>query len=140
MPHLKVSTLTLLACLWSATRARAEAPIPPLASPDGRLAIILEIADQDGVPGSLTYRITRDGETIVRSSRLDLLVKRGEREQMSLFRDLTAVAVRTSSHDATWNPVYGERATVRDHYNLLRVQLKAAEPVGVQLELELRTI
>ena len=37
---------------------------------------------------------------------------------------LAVVGQKASSHDETWKPVYGERNSIRDHYNQLTVDLR----------------
>jgi alpha-glucosidase len=83
-----------------------------LKSPDGRLLLTFDV--KGGVPA---YSVARDGKPIVTESRLGL-----EIEQTPLS-DLRIVGEKTSSHDETWKPVYGERSLIRDRYNQLVVDL-----------------
>jgi alpha-glucosidase len=83
-----------------------------LKSPDGRLLLTFDV--KGGVP---VYSVARDGKPIVAESRLGL-----EIEQTPLS-DLRIVGQKTSSHDETWKPVYGERRLIRDRYNQLVVDL-----------------
>jgi len=88
-----------------------------LASPDGRLSVTVEVAD-----GRCTYRLQRDGKTLVRTSGLGLEIK-----------DMAAAGWREvkrsrRSHDSTWKPVWGKCETVRDHYTEMVVSLTSSAP------------
>jgi len=83
-----------------------------LKSPDGRLALTFDV--KGGVP---VYSVARDGKPILAESRLGL-----EIEQAPLG-GLAVVGQQASGHDETWKPVYGERNSIRDHYNQLVVDL-----------------
>ncbi|MBM3861584.1 MAG: glycoside hydrolase family 97 protein [Verrucomicrobia bacterium] len=83
-----------------------------LKSPDGGLALTFDV--KGGAP---VYSVARDGKPIVTESRLGL-----EIEGAALTK-FAVVGHRVSSHDETWKPVYGERSSIRDHYNQLVVDL-----------------
>lgn len=90
-----------------------------LSSPNGLYTIIIS---------GMTYRIDYRGKTIVEDSRLGvdidnrllesaLAVPRGEFEDWSAH--LILKGEERSDVDTTWVPLYGENATIRNHYNQL---------------------
>lgn len=83
-----------------------------LKSPDGRLAVTFDV--KGGAP---VYSVARDGKLIITESRLGLEI------EPAPLGALAVVGQKTSSHDETWKPVYGERSSIRDHYNQLAVDL-----------------
>lgn len=107
-----------IAALWLCTFIPVHAQ-HRLSSPDGRYTFTID---------ELTYTITFDGRTIVDGSRLGiyidnrlnesaLAVPRGENDDWS--RDLQLTGEEITTVDTTWVPLYGENATIRDHYNQL---------------------
>ena len=103
----------LAACGPKAPKMPADAVV--LRSPDGLLE--LKFAVVDGVP---EYALDRAGKAVVLPSRLgfDLL----DRDDLDGGFSLTATAF--DSLDETWEPVWGEEASVRNHYNELLVTLE----------------
>ncbi len=98
-----------------------------VASPDGRIILQTEL-DADGRP---TYSVSFDGRDVIAPSHLGLL---SDEADFITFSNATPGSV--SSHDSTWQPVWGEFASVRDHYNELPVRLTTAD--GKQLDLIFR--
>lgn len=96
-----------------------EAVSQSLSSPDGQYTITIS---------GMTYRIAYQGKTIVAESRLGvdidnrlfesaLAVPRGAYEDWSVH--LVCKREERSTVDTTWKPLYGENATIRNHYNQL---------------------
>ena len=84
-------------------------------SPDG--SIHVEFDTKGGVP---TYSVARNGKTILNPSRLGLRLK----DQQDLTEGFSVKSVERNAHDENWNPVWGEEAEIRDHYNEMRVNLQ----------------
>lgn len=84
-------------------------------SPDG--SIHVEFDTKEGVP---TYSVARNGKTILNPSRLGLRLK----DQQDLTEGFSVKSVERNAHDENWNPVWGEEAEIRDHYNEMRVNLQ----------------
>lgn len=82
-------------------------------SPDG--SIVFTVDDTDG---KLTYKVSDGGEVVLNPSRLGFVLADGE--MLERF-DITGSS--TSSHDETWETVWGESRYVRDHYNQLTVNM-----------------
>ena len=108
------------ALLFLAAACGPKAPTLPadavvLRSPDGQLE--LKFAVVDGVP---EYSLDRAGKAVVLPSRLgfDLL------DQEDLDGGFTLTDTAFGSLDETWEPVWGEEASIRNHYNELLVTLE----------------
>ena len=109
--------VVVLSFAGACTKAPAGMPADSqvLLSPDGQLE--LKVAVVDGVP---QYALSRAGEAVVLPSRLgfDLYGK----EDLSGGFTLTDVAF--DSFDGTWEPVWGEESSIRNHYNELTLTLE----------------
>ena len=86
-----------------------------LTSPDGNLVMKFTLAD--GVP---TYSLDFGGQAVILPSRLGFELK-GNRQLTGGF---VFVDQERSSFDETWEPVWGEEASIRNHYNELLVKLQ----------------
>ena len=84
-------------------------------SPDGKL--VMTFALTDGIP---YYSLDYDGQEVIRPSRLGFELK-GERQLTGGF---VLTGQQRSSFDETWEPVWGEEASIRNHYNELLVELQ----------------
>ena len=96
-------------------------------SPNGNVSVNFSLQG-NGVP---TYSMTYKGKAVVKPSHLGLeLMKdkhasKGLRET-DLMNGFTVKDTQTSTFDETWKPVWGETATIRNHYNELAVTLYQA--------------
>ena len=110
---LVAAVLALAACGPKALKMPADAVV--LRSPDGQLE--LKFAVVDGVP---FYTLDRAGKAVVLPSRLgfDLL----DRDDLDGGFTLTGTAF--DSLDETWEPVWGEEASIRNHYNEVLVTVE----------------
>jgi len=86
-----------------------------LKSPDGQLEMQFTVAD--GVP---TYSLSRNGQAVILPSKLGFELRGGTK----LDRDFRLSAFKTDDFDETWQPVWGEEANIRNHYEELLVKLK----------------
>lgn len=146
---------TLIAALFLLMTALANAAgLEPgkqleerLASPDGHIVLTLkQTSDAEG-KRSLIYNVQFDGATVIRDSLLELRLDNHLSESaMALpidkrarwFENLNVTGVRRASHDTTWTPVTGERARVRDHYQMLTVDLVKDDNPVYKLSVEVR--
>ena len=103
---LLLTTLLLLQPL----AARAE-----LSSPGNVLTLTFDVAD--GIP---RYALSYKGRAVVLPSRLGFELKNAP----ALLDGFTLQSAERSSFDETWEPVWGETATIRNHYNELAVTLE----------------
>lgn len=99
------------ALMMCATVADAES----ISSPDGSVVLDFQLTDQ----GQPQYAVTYKGRDVIKPSRLGMKLKKGG-DLTDGFRidDVDTLAV-----DETWNPVWGEESTIRNHYKELKVRL-----------------
>ena len=102
----------------------SKAPAMPadaltLQSPDHQLE--LKFAVVNGVP---QYSLNRNGKPVVLPSRMGFTLEwRDDLAHAFVLKDKTY-----SRFDETWEPVWGEEAHIRNHYNEMLVTLK--QPIG----------
>ncbi len=87
-----------------------------LRSPDGKFVMTFSLQNA----GTPTYQLTYKNKVVIKSSALGLELKN---DTISLLNSFTITGTDTSSSDSTWEPVWGEVKTIRDHYNELAVTL-----------------
>ena len=88
-------------------------------SPDGKLELQFEV--KDGVP---YYALNREGKSVVLPSMMGFTLEwRDDLAHAFVLKD-----VSRSTFDETWEPVWGEEAQIRNHYNEMLVTLE--QPVG----------
>ncbi|AMM50697.1 alpha-glucosidase [Rufibacter sp. DG15C] len=107
-----------------------------LSSPNGKLTMKFAL-QADGSP---TYTLTYKGKPVIKPSKLGFELKtsaamnasggsdanmeqKGVNLQASLHHNFTVADTKTSSFNETWNPVWGEVKTIRNHYNELAITL-----------------
>lgn len=98
-------------------------------SPDGRLVVDFDLAS-GGIP---TYSVSFAVEQIVKPSHMGFLLADSTR----LDRNFSVVNVARGSEDETWTPVWGENATIRNHYNSLTVDMTQPGH-GIKMNVEFR--
>ncbi len=76
----------------------------------------LQFSVENGRP---TYQLAYKGKTIIRPSTLGLELK----NQPDLMDGFSIETVNQSNFDETWEPVWGEYASIRNHYNEMAVTL-----------------
>ena len=102
----------------------AEAQTKTVKSPNGNIVVNFSI-DKDGRP---TYEMTYKGKPVVKPSHLGLILAQDKHasagmDETDLMTNFTLKDAQTSSFDETWEPVWGETKTIRNHYNELAVTL-----------------
>ncbi len=115
-----------------------------VSSPNGQVQMTFCLTPQ----GEPTYALTYKGKTVIKPSKLGLELKSTTYEsysteggtqptttsQANLQSGFTLSGSETSSFDETWEPVWGETKTIRNHYNELFVTLhQAAQHRDLQL-------
>jgi len=98
-----------------------------LASPDGNLVVHLTVEENSEPAWAVTWK----GRSILLPSRLGLVLD----NDSEWGSGMKTAGTEHNSHDEIWHPVYGERSTIRDHYNALTVHLKDRSR---RLDLEVR--
>ena len=91
-------------------------------SPDGNVALTFTLSDN----GRPTYEMTYKGRAVVKPSHLGLELAKDRhaskgKDETDLMDGFKITDTRISSFDETWKPVWGETATIRNHYNELEV-------------------
>jgi alpha-glucosidase len=99
-----------------------------LHSPNG----LVRFALNSKTDGSLFYNVQSGDRTILDKSFLSFKLS-GEGHCRFKIID-----TRTSSTDATWHPIYGERSTIRDNYEQLEIDLILLSPKPLALTLTCR--
>lgn len=85
-----------------------------LKSPNGRLVMHFEV---DGL-GAPVYTLSYKGKPVIKRSHLGL-----EAEGFSLREGFKLQKEETKTFDETWQPVWGEVKSIRNHYNELSITL-----------------
>ena len=113
-------TIFTLICLTASLFAMAfDAEPVKLQSPDGQLELNFEL--RDGVP---YYTLSRVGKPVVLPSKMGFTLEwRDDLAHAFVLKD-----TQYSTFDETWEPVWGEEAQIRNHYNELLVTME--QPVG----------
>lgn len=115
MKKIALFVLCMITCFLSKTFAE---PIT-LQSPDKQLQLKFEL--RDGIP---YYSLDRAGKPVVLPSKMGFTLEwRDDLAHAFVLKDKAF-----SSFDETWEPVWGEEAQIRNHYNELLVTLE--QPVG----------
>ena len=126
--------LLLLATLTAAAGAAAQ---ETLLSPDGDLKLTFHLSDT----GAPTYALDFRGRPAILLSGMGLelrgdapalefgaeIRKGGYGAPVSLYDRFEECGVERSSFDETWQPVWGEESSIRNHYNEMAVTLRQAE-------------
>lgn len=101
-----------LCLLWQTSQAQS------VKSPNGQLTLTFAL-QADGVP---TYQLTYKGRQVLKTSTLGLELK----TTPSLTNGFAVAGTKTATFNETWQPVWGEVKTIRNHYNELAVTLTQA--------------
>ncbi|CAM3925845.1 glycoside hydrolase family 97 protein [Flavobacterium sinopsychrotolerans] len=91
-----------------------------LKSPNGKFLMEFSLQN-DGTP---SYSLNYKNKAVVKPSKLGLELKN---DKKSLLNDFTVVDTKTTTFDESWKPVWGEVASIRNHYNELAVTLNQKE-------------
>jgi len=86
-----------------------------ITSPDKNLTLTFAIAEK-GVP---TYSLVYRNKLVIKTSKLGLETK----DVPSFLEGFSITKSEQNSFDQSWNPVWGEQKTIRNHYNELIVTL-----------------
>jgi glucan 1,4-alpha-glucosidase len=101
-----------------------------LSSPDGTIRLFVTAA----TTGELQYAVTYKNRNVILPSPLDLKLK----EPKVDLRRFTVLKVDSSAHDETWNTLWGEYASIRDHHKQLLLSLKDKSGSNVLVNLVFR--
>ncbi|MBO7069955.1 MAG: glycoside hydrolase family 97 N-terminal domain-containing protein, partial [Bacteroidales bacterium] len=124
----RVVLLMALAAFVASCGIKIDNP-EKLTSPDGKLELRVGLA-QGGVPA---YELFRDGKAVVKPSRLGFKLI----DKDNLDKGFSLVDATRDSFDETWEPVWGEESSIRNHYNELLVRLTRKDGVNMNLRFRL---
>ena len=106
------------ALMWLAFFSPAQSQ--QLKSPNGKFVMEFSLQN-DGTP---SYSLNYKNKAVVKPSKLGLELKN---DKKSLLNDFTVVDSKATTFDENWKPVWGEVASIRNHYNELAVTLNQKE-------------
>lgn len=95
----------------SATAMNAES----ISSPDGNLVLNVDVT----ATGEPEYSLTFKDKEVIKPSKLGFVLKNAE----NLQSGFTIIGVDTLTVDETWQPVWGEESSIRNHYKEMLVHL-----------------
>lgn len=124
--------------LFSALLLPLSVAAQTVSSPNGAISVSFSLADG----GRPTYEMTYKGRPVVKPSHLGLELAKDKHAtkgfaETSLMDGFTESHSEVSSFDETWKPVWGETATIRNHYNELLVSL-SQDHTGRQMNIHFR--
>ena len=112
-----------------------NARVETVFSPNRDISVNFDV--KDGIP---VYDVIYKGKQVIRESRLglELVSAKGNGEfnnfdnkqvmnQNSLYDGFSMLTARYQWLDETWNPVWGEESSIRNHYNEMAVTLNQPE-------------
>ena len=115
--------------------ARMSAREDVVYSPDEKISVHFDV--KDGIP---LYYVQFNGQEVIKESRLglELASVKGNGEfnnfdnkqvanQNSMCDGFSKITAIYSSFDETWQPVWGEESSIRNHYNEMAVTLRQEE-------------
>ena len=135
-----ILSLAILPAITSSAMADSLA----LRSPDGRNEVSFSKPGKE-----LTYSVKVDGKDVILPSRAGLDIDNrvwemalGKRDlvQPDCWMDLLKVDSVTyhAAVDSTWNPLYGERSTVRDRFNSATLHMSRKDKSDYRLDVQVR--
>lgn len=124
--------------LFSALLLPLSVAAQTVSSPNGAISVSFSLTDG----GRPTYEMTYKGRPVVKPSHLGLELAKDKHAtkgfaETSLMDGFTESHSEVSSFDETWKPVWGETATIRNHYNELLVSL-SQDHTGRQMNIRFR--
>ena len=110
---------------------RMSARVETVYSPNREIAVQVDV--KDGAP---VYQVSFKGKEVIRESRLGLELasvksnsdfnnfdNKQSVDQNSLCDGFRLLSAKYDSFDETWQPVWGEESSIRNHYNEMEVSL-----------------
>jgi hypothetical protein len=115
-------------------------------SPDKNITV--QFYQKQVAPGKkeMVYQLSYRNKPVIQESALDIQLDNNLSERAMALKvdrhekwceNLLVKNITTSSKDTTWQPVYGENSSIRDHYNAATIQLVKDDnpiyPVNVEI-------
>ncbi|MCF7975508.1 MAG: glycoside hydrolase family 97 protein [Phycisphaerae bacterium] len=105
-----------------------------LQSPNGTITLSFDVKDIEAERGVPLYNVTLEGQPLLIDSRLGFDLA----DNKSLTSGMLIGAVRRSSKNTSWQPVYGEQTLYQNHYNEMTVSLQQIRDPFHLLEITFR--
>jgi len=118
---MKKITLILLLLTFSAMSGFTQT----IQSPSGNLSLSFKLNDA----GEPVYQLSYKGKAVIKESKMGFEIK----NQPTLLKGFTVLETKNSEKNETWNPVWGEVKTIRNHFKELAVtlqQIATVEPTS----------
>ena len=146
---LKVCIFAMAFCLGLAAHAQSVIPQSraSVESPDKKIQLNFQQRTLPDGSRELVYNLRYQDQQVILDSVLDLELDNHLSESaMALkidrhakwFDNLAITGMQPSSADQRWKPATGESATIRDHYNALRIDLVKDDNPDYRMALEIR--
>jgi hypothetical protein len=146
---LKVCIVAMAFCLGLSAHAQTVIPQSraSVQSPDKKIVLNFQQRTLPDGSRELVYNLRYQDQQVIRDSILDLELDNHLSESaMALkidrhakwFDNLAITGMEPSSLDQRWKPATGENATIRDHYNALRIDLVKDDNPDYRMALEIR--
>ncbi|RYY90952.1 MAG: glycoside hydrolase family 97 protein [Chitinophagaceae bacterium] len=110
--------------------AEAHAQSYALRSPDSNQQLSVDLQHD----GTLVYSLRHKSRMVLRPSALGITLK----EPAVDLSKFTLVTTENFSRDASWKPVWGEYASIRDNYKEMRLTLEDRSPAHIRVVLVFR--
>lgn len=113
----------IILCLWTAFLfSCSPRSFQLISSPDNQLAVEVSVAGAD--TSALEYAVRYRGEVVIAPSKLGFRIA----GQPSFEKNLKIKQVSHNETNRSWQPVYGEKSQITDHFNelVIRVQEKTS--------------
>ena len=121
MKHLKLTFFVLIIFVlgWQTLSGQEK-----ITSPDGKLELQFEV--KDGIP---YYSLNRDGKPVVLPSKMGFTLEwRDDLAHAFVLND-----VKFDTFDEVWEPVWGEEAQIRNHYNEMHCAARSSTFSGSEM-------
>ncbi|MBV6644282.1 MAG: glycoside hydrolase family 97 protein [Cyclobacteriaceae bacterium] len=96
-----------------------------ISSPDGKTKVHFAITED----GQATYQVAYSGEELIAPSAMGFTLS----EQNAFEKGLSIESIRQSSYDETWEQVWGEVSSIRNHYIQAEVSLRNPENLKLKI-------
>ncbi|MBR5685488.1 MAG: glycoside hydrolase family 97 protein [Muribaculaceae bacterium] len=133
--NIRYIALMLLVAVALIFPASLSANVETVYSPSRNIALNFDV--KDGVP---VYDVVFNGQQVIKESRLGLELasvkgnsdfgnfdNKQALDQNSLCDGFSLLTAKYSSFDETWQPVWGEESSIRNHYNEMAVTLNQSQ-------------
>ena len=126
--HLTLLAALLLAGCSAGNKPVSFTPSASLTSPDGQMEARFGLT-AEGIP---VYELSFKGQAVVKPSRLGYKLMDGS----DLQKGFKLEGTKDGTFDETWEPVWGEEAEIRNHYNEMLVCMSRED--GVRMNVRFR--